>query len=174
MRGPFHPHLCKAPISLPSLFEGSSPFLPSSYLATATQSPAGRGIALPAPMGSGTCGGNGSWFRREHSGQAPPPRPGVVGSPPPFEWALRGRCGRAGLAGPGSQTAEPGSAPSLLPAARGDLTLAPSSEAPTPKFLDWGGGEEWGQHAFSSQPSLGTFSGLLVVRGGTTGLEKRR
>lgn len=133
MRGAFPPHLCKASIPLRSLFEGSSPFLPSSYLATATQSPAGRGIGLPAPMGSGTCGGNGSWFRREHSGQAPPPRPGVVGSPPLFEWALRGRRGRAGLAGPGSQTAEPCSALSFLLAARGDLTLAPSSEAPTPK-----------------------------------------
>lgn len=60
VRGPSPPHLCKALIPLHSLFEGSSPFLPSSYLATATQSPAGRGISLPAPTGSGTCGGIGS------------------------------------------------------------------------------------------------------------------
>lgn len=82
VRGPFPPHLCKPPIPFHSFFAGSSPLLPSSYLATVTQSPADRGIALPAPTGSGICGGIGSWFGRERSSQAPPPRPWAVQSPP--------------------------------------------------------------------------------------------
>lgn len=149
MRGPFPPHLCKAPIPLGSLFEGSTPFFPFSYLATATQSPAGRGIALPAPMGSGTCGGNGSWFRREHSGQAPPPRPGVVGSPPPTRvgpaWAAReGRTGRTRI-----------SASRLVPFPafswphEGDSAWPHHLKHPPPKFLDWGEGWQGGGSADS-------------------------
>lgn len=173
MRGPFPPHLCKAPIPLRSLFEGSTPFFPFSYLATATQSPAGRGIALPAPMGSGTCGGNGSWFRREHSGQAPPPRPGVVGSPPPTRvgpaWAAReGRTGRTRI-----------SASSLVPFPafswphEGDSAWPHHLKHPPPKFLDWGEGWQGrGQRGLSLQPSFGTFSGFLVGKGALTGFEK--
>ena len=106
-----------------------------------------------------------------------PQSPGRSDLRPQRRVALRGRRGRAGPIGPGSQAIEPRSASRLLPATRGELTLAPAPEAPVPQIprlgRGWAGPGGRGGTDSPSQPSLGIFSEFPVGKGAPTVFEKR-